>query len=126
MSNLKQAKDFNIGREIYNEIYNSIIEAEVEEKDEYKVDDFADFMLYNGNHEDSFSLLCEADDYYIDEVAKEWDDIIELISNNTDLFDFIKPRQMTQRKITELFLYMVCDEVIDDYVEELNNKKNEE
>ena len=126
MSYLKQAKDFNIGSEIYDELYNKIIEEDIEEKDEYEGEDFAEFMLYNGNDDNSLCLLSEGDSYYINEVAKEWDDIIELIGNNTDLFDFIKPRQMTQRKITELFLYMVCDEVIDDYVEELNNKKNEE
>jgi len=121
----KQPSDFNIGSEIYDELYNSIIETEVEEMDEYEYADFDDFMLYNGNHENSLSLLSEGDAYYINEVVKEWDKIIEFLDYN-DMLDGIEPKQMTKRKITELFLYSVCEEVVMKYVEELNNEKNEE
>ena len=125
MSDFKEVKDLKIGKEIYDELYNRIIEEEVEEMDEYDVDDdeFIEFLRFNGNHENSLSLLSEGDGYYIDGVVNEWDDIIETLYNCNHL-DNIKPRDMTKRKITELFLYQVCVDVIHEYVEELNNEED--
>lgn len=125
MSDFKLIKDLKIGADIYDELYNKIIEEEIEEMEEYDVDDFDDFMLYNGNHENSLCLLSEGDKYYIDGVMNEWDDIIKMLDDCYKLKD-IEPKDMTKRKITELFLYQVCIDVIGDYVEELNNEKNEE
>ena len=122
----KQIKDLKIGAEIYDELYNKIIEEEeVEEQDEYDVDDFDEFLLYNGNSEGSLDLLSEGNKYYIDGVVNEWDDIIYML-DYCNLLDDIEPKDMTKRKITDLFLYQVCVDVIGDYVEELNNKKEEE
>lgn len=113
--------DFKIKEEIYDELYNKIIEEEIEEMDEYDFDDFYEFMLFNGNHENSLCLLSEGEGYYIDEVANEWDKIIELLDDNDMLID-MEPKNMTKRKITELFLYLVCEEVVNNYVKELNEK----
>ena len=121
----KQPSDFDIGSEMYDEVYNRIIGNDIEEKDEYEFADFDDFMLYNGNHENSLYLMSEGDDYYINEVVKDWDKIIEFLDDNDMLVGF-EPKHMTKRKITELFLYSVCEEVVMKYVEELNNEKNEE
>jgi hypothetical protein len=122
MSNLKQATDFDIGSEIYDELYNTIIEEEIDELTEYHIYDFDNFMLYNGNHENSLSLLSEGEGYYIDKVVNEWDEIIVLL-DNCEMLNHIEPRKMTKRKITELFLYLVCDQVVNDYVDELNEKE---
>ena len=125
MSDFKLIKDLKIGADIYDELYNKIIEYEVEEMDEYDADDFDIFIAENGNHENSLDLLCEGNKYYIDGVVNEWDDIIKTLYF-CNMLDDIEPKDMTKRKITDLFLYQVCIDVIGDYVEELNNKKEEE
>jgi len=124
MSDWKYIKDFKIGAVIYDELYNKILEDD-EEQDEYDVEDFDEFLFYNGNDEGSLYLLSEGDKYYIDGVMNEWDDIIKMLDDCYKLKD-MKPKDMTKRKITEVFLYQVCIDVINDYVEELNNKKEEE
>lgn len=124
MSAWKQIKDLKIGEDIYDELYNKILEDD-KEQDEYDIDDFEEFLLYNGNLENSLCLLSEGNKYYIDGVVNEWDDIIYML-DNCNLLDDIEPKDMTKRKITDLFLYQVCVDVISDYVEELNNKKEEE
>jgi hypothetical protein len=120
MSDWKQIKDLKIGADIYDELYNKIIEDD-EEQDEYDVDDFEEFLLYNGNSENSLCLLSEGNKYYIDGVVNEWDDIIKML-DDCSLLDGIEPKDMTKRKITDLFLYQVCVDVIGDYVEELNKE----
>jgi len=127
MSDWIKLKDIKIADELYDELYNRIILEfeDLEKKDEYEVDDFEDFMFYNGNHENSLGLLSEGEGYYIDKVMKEWDKIIALLYQMNHLDD-IEPREMTSRKITDILLYRVCVDVIGDYVEELNNKINEE
>ena len=125
MSDWIELKSIKIADEMYDELYDRIIGEEIEEMDEYDVDDFEDFMFYNGNHENSLGLLSEGEGYYIDGVMKEWDKIIKLLYQAEHLED-IKPQEMTKRKITNILLYRVCVDVIGDYVEELNNKKNEE
>ena len=121
MSDWKQIKDLKIGADIYDELYNKIIEDD-EEQDEYDVDDFEEFLLYNGNSENSLCLLSEGNKYYIDGVVNEWDDIIKML-DDCSLLDGIEPKDMTKRKITDLFLYQVCVDVIGDYVEELNKEQ---
>ena len=117
----KQIKDLKIGVEIYDELYNKIMEDD-EEQDEYNVEDFDEFLLYNGNSEGSLDLLSEGNKYYIDGVVNEWDDIIYML-DYCNLLDDIEPKDMTKRKITDLFVYQVCVDVIGDYVEELNNEE---
>ena len=124
MSDFKVIKDLKIGAVIYDELYNKILEDD-EEQDEYNVEDFDEFLFYNGNDEGSLYLLSEGDKYYIDGVVNEWDDIIKTLYF-CNMLDDIEPKDMTKRKITDLFLYQVCIDVIGDYVEELNNKKEEE
>lgn len=121
---MKSVKEIKIGDIIYDELYNKIIEEEIEEMDEYSVEDFEEFMFYNGNNGNSLYLLNEGEGYYIDGVMKEWDNIIELL-DNYEMLDNIEPKNMTKRKITELFLYCVCDDVVNNYVEELNEKNKE-
>ena len=125
MSDFKLIKDLKIGAEIYDELYNRIIEEEVEEMDEYDVDDFDIFIAEYGTNEKSLDLLCEGNKYYIDGVVNEWDDIIKILDNCYMLED-VKPKDMTKRKITDLFLHQVCIDVIGDYVEELNNDEEDD
>jgi len=120
MCDFKAIKDLKIGADIYDELYNKIIEEDIEEMDEYEFEDFDDFLLFNGNHENSLYLLSEGDDYYISGVVNEWDDIIDTLYACSKLDD-LSPKDMKKRKITELFLYQVCADVIGDFVEELNN-----
>ena len=121
--------EFKIGEVIYEELNEKImLELEyLDEKDEYDDDDFKDFILWNGNDTMSLSLLSEGERYYIDGVVKEWDEIIEYLDDN-DMLDDIEPKHMTKRKITELFLYLLCREVVNNVIEDLNDedKKEEE
>tara|TARA_R110000787_G_scaffold244976_1_gene350796 strand:- start:292 stop:1044 length:753 start_codon:yes stop_codon:yes gene_type:complete len=125
MSDFKVIKDLKIGAEIYDELYNRIIEEEVEEMDEYDYDDFDNFIEEYGNSENSLYLLSEGEGYYIDGVVNEWDDIINTLYLCNQL-DNIEPRDMTKRKITDLFLNQVCSDVIHDYVAELNSDDSDD
>jgi hypothetical protein len=122
MCEFKVIRDLKIGAEIYDEMYNRIIEEDIEEQDEYEIEDFDEFLLYNGNSENSLDLLSDGNKYYINRIVDEWDDIIDTLYACNKLED-LSPKDMKKRKITDLFLHQVCIDVIGDFVEKLNNEE---
>tara|TARA_R100000951_G_scaffold116338_1_gene127704 strand:+ start:89 stop:799 length:711 start_codon:yes stop_codon:yes gene_type:complete len=124
---IKQINDLKIGAEMYDELYNRIIEEETVEDEfvEYEFDDFEDFLTEYGNSDNSLDLLSEGNNYYMDGVMNEWDNIIEILNDN-DMLEYLEPKDMKKRKITDIFLYQVVVEVITDYVDENKEKIEEE
>lgn len=113
--------DLSIGSEIYEELYSKIEDYDGADDD----DEYSEFLFFNGNHENSLHLLSEGYKYYIDGVVNEWDDILNTLSGY-GLLEGFEPKDMTKRKLTDLFLYQVCSEVIRDYLEVLHIEQNEE
>ena len=113
-------EDTKAYKEIYDELYEKF-EAEIKENliEDDKSYDFEthkdEFLEFNGNHNNSLSLLSEGNDYYINLVFNEYDDIVsDIYLEDLDL----KFRNLTKRKLTEYVLYKACNEVCSDIEEE--------
>jgi len=101
--------------QIYRIIYDELHDRFVDEiryicnEDSYNFESFKDeFLHFNGAHENSLFLLSEGENYYIKLIFDEFDKVIEAINNEG--FE-ISLQDLTKTKLTELVLYMVCQDL---------------
>lgn len=121
-------EDTKAYKEIYDELYEKF-EAEIKEKliEDDKSYDFEthkdEFLDENAFSNDCLSLLSEGNDYYINLVFNEYDDIVsDIYLEDLD----VKFRNLTKRKLTDYVLYKACEEVcsdiVDSYIIEEHNR----
>ncbi len=83
-------------------------------ENENDIDEYIEeFILFNGNHENSIYLLSEGEEYYFDETRKNWNEIIDILDENDMLCD-VEPRDMKVEFIFKKVLYLICDYLKDD------------